>query len=881
MKHKIACFLFGVLLLAASSLAATIQTPSLRFQLSPDTGRYEITDLQTNVAWQSNPNTPRFGQVVLNVNGQRKSFDLARCELKQTPSSFEAAFQPLPDKPDAIRITIAATGKSLNLSYAADPGLTVESLRLLDDAFAISAADNGYLTVPVREGLLIPANSNIEFTKSFGTYEYEGCHMTMLGLVKRGSAALITWTDPYVTADVKSTLPKDPAAKQTLSLSLSLRKSAKSCTITLLGNGDYVTIAKAYRQIAKDKGYLVTWDQKLKENPRRAALFGAINFKLWSTLSRKMNDESTQEQRVTVGWTFDEVGQVAEHLKTDLKLDRVHFIIGGWIHRGYDNQHPDILPAAPECGGNDALAAASRKVRSLGYIFDMHDNYQDIYKDAPSWNEEYIQKNPDGSLVKGGQWDGGRAYLTCSQKALELAQRPQNLLAVKKLTDADSYFIDTTYAVGLQECFDPKHPLTRADDMKWKQAISDYARSVFGIFGSECGREWAIPHADYFEGLTGVSGTYYHMLKPETLGATVIPLFELVYRDCISLYGKYGYDINSSAEYVLHHISIGRTLNYHSIPSHLYWKDPTEEPLPIRPSVAELKQTGPRQFAITYRWDVAKPPSADWNIFVHFTDSSGQIKFQDDHTPKLPTSVWPADRVLDGPFTVTVPQALTGTFDIRIGMFEAQADRRILLQGRKDRDRRCIVGQLKINGEKVEFIAPATPNPDGPSLNAAMYVRADNGWAAGMHPVDRYVKNTYEILSPLHEITAQMQMTNHHALTPDRKVRQTLFGDGASIVNVIANGSGSNYRTPFRGSDVILPPNGFLIESPTFVAFCATQWNGIAYDTPTCFTLRSLDGKPLEQSEKVRIFHAFGDPRIKFGNSEQKVDKEATLGRKE
>ena len=32
-------------------------------------------------------------------------------------------------------------------------------------------------------------------------------------------------------------------------------------------------------------------------------------------------------------------------------MDNVLFTMGGWIHRGYDNQHPDILPAAPECGG--------------------------------------------------------------------------------------------------------------------------------------------------------------------------------------------------------------------------------------------------------------------------------------------------------------------------------------------------------------------------------------------------------------------------------------------------------------------------------------------------------------------------------------------------
>jgi len=208
------------------------------------------------------------------------------------------------------------------------------------------------------------------------------------------------------------------------------------------------------------------------------------------------------------------------------------------------------------------------------------------------------------------------------------------------------------------------------------------------------------------------------------------------------MYGKYGYDINSSAEYVLHHISIGRPLNYHSIPRHLYWKQPFSEP-------------------------------------------------------------------------------------------------------------------------------PATP--------AGIFVRADNGWAQGLHPMDRFVKNTYEILSPLNAITSRMRMTQHAFLTADRKVRKSIFGEGSSAVTVTVNGSDKDSAVAFRGADLMLPPNGFIVDSPSFVAFCAMQFDGLSYQTPTCFTIHSLDGQPLEDSKKVRIFHAFGDPRIRFRGVEQKVDKEIVM----
>lgn len=723
--------------------AVGIESPAIQLRLTPPTGQYEITDRLTKTVWRSNPYRPRFGEVTLKVAGQSRHLDLTQCEVRVAGRGLEAVFHPLPNQPSAalrIRAELSRDGKIVDFSYDADAALAVESLRLLDDALWITDTDSGYVVAPVREGMLIPSNSGLAFNQRFDTYAYEGCHMAMLGIVKQGATALLTWADPYVAAEVKSALTNtvQPGARQILSSSLVLRQSAKSFRLQFCGPGDYVTLGKAYRAIAREQGWFVSWAEKVQAQPQVAQLFGAINFKLWSTLSRQMSDDSKTELSSRVNWTFDEAAQIAEHLKQDLKLDRVLFIIGGWIHRGYDNQHPDILPAAPECGGNEGLADCSRRVSQLGYLFCLHDNYQDIYRDSPSWNEDYVMKNRDGNLTMGGKWAGGRAYLTCSQRALELAERPQNLAEVKKLTDARAYFIDTTYAAGLQECFDSHHPLTRADDMKWKQAISEYSRGVFGIFGSECGREWAIPHSDFFEGLTGVSGKYYHdAALPDKLGAVVIPLFEIVYRDTIAMYGKYGYDFSRSAEYVLHHLVIGRPLNYHSIPSHLYWKTP------------------PRRIA-----------------------------------PK------PAD--------------------------------------------------------------PLAPD-------AGVFTRADNGWGQDLHPVDRFVKNTYEILSPLNELTAQKALTQHQFLTPDRHVQRTVFGEGKDAVEVVINRGTDPYRLASKASgEVLLPPFGFLIESPGFVAFHALSWNGLKYGAPVLFTLRSQDSQPLTSSRTVRVYHGFGDARVRM-----------------
>lgn len=863
----------------AFSAPLTIETPHLAFTADAASGRMELRDRDAGVTWASASAEPRIGTATLRVEGKERRVRLAGGEGVKTDGGIVLSFHPLEDRPEAVcRVTVRAEadGRTLAIRYEADASLPIEKMRLLDDLLATTGGERGAVLVPVRAGLLIPADSGKTFTHRFDTYAYEGCHLAMFGLLKGGAALLAAWDSPDAAVDVRSTI--GPDGRQTLAASLELWKNARTFRLRVLGPGDHVTVARAYREIAKERGLLVPWSEKLKGHPERAQLFGAVNFKLWSVLNRRMNEDSTREESVRVNWTFDEAAQVAEHLRRDLQLERVLFTLGGWIHRGYDNQHPDILPAAPECGGDAALADCAERVRRLGYVFGLHDNYQDIYRDSPSWDEGLVMRNAAGELVKGGVWAGGRAFLTCSPKALELAKRPQNLPAVRKLVGPAGYFIDTTFAAGLHECFSPAHPLTRADDLRWKQALADYAREVFGIFGSECGREWAIPHADFFEGMTGVSGGNFHNeTLQEKLGAEIVPLFELVYRDCIAAWGKYSYDPAHAAGYVLQHILFGRPLNHHSIPPHLYWKSVDPEPLALKPGVAEMKRRDARTLEVTWRWEVGKTPPADWRPFVHFTDADGNIKFQGDYTPQPGVKEWPPGEVRQGPFAVRVPEGMSGAFEVRVGLYDPATGARARLERLESDQRSYRVGKVRIGADGVAFEpepAPAQSTGGDPAL----FVRADGGWASGMHSLDRFVKNTAEVLSPLHELTATMPMTRHEFLSPDRKVQRAVFGTGADAFTAVVNMGATDYRHASKlGGEVLLPPFGFVVEGPAFAAFHARSWSGLRYDDPPIFTLRSLDGQPLATSRRVRAFHAFGDARLSWRNQTHTVTRETVI----
>ena len=404
-----------------------LQSDSLILEVDDGTAAWKLSDVRSGVQWPSSGtaspgNAPWLqGRFSRSGNERQDSIKLVN------------------EKGGVIAFALVDGGQTLELRYE-KPGNAM--VRVLSDALAIAEADAGYVVVPSREGLLVPVRGDKAFKKAFGTSEYEGCHMDMLGFVKQGSALIVTWDDAYVFPELERTV--SAGSPKRLATTFELRGSANVVRLMPLGKGDWNTIARAYRQYAEKRGYAVTLREKIRRDPHLELMVGAPDAKLWSCLTRRMNEESTAEESVRIHWTFDEAAQVAEHLRNDVKIERCFFMVGGWTQGGYDVRHPDNLPANPECGGNEALADAMRRIQKLGYVGCLHDNVQDMYHDAKSFSPSYIEKNRDGSLIKGGRWNGGRAYMVCAPKQLELAQRPQNLGAIRDLFSPWSYFIDTT-----------------------------------------------------------------------------------------------------------------------------------------------------------------------------------------------------------------------------------------------------------------------------------------------------------------------------------------------------------------------------------------------------------------------------------------------------
>jgi hypothetical protein len=190
-----------------------------------------------------------------------------------------------------------------------------------------------------------------------------------------------------------------------------------------------------------------------------------------------------------------------------------------------------------------------------------------------------------------------------------------------------------------------------------------------------------------------------------------------------------------------------------------------------------------------------------------------------------------------------------------------------------DRQNRILAGRLVLMPE-IRF-EPAAATGDEPARDA--FVRSD-GWAEGLHPTDVFIKNTHELLGPLHSATAHERLTRLEFLTADRTVRRAVYGSAADAVMVVANFGHTDATVETRlGGAVVLPPWGVVVESPRFAAFYARHWSGNDYPDGALFTLQSLDDEPLASSRRVRVFHGFGPATLAWRERTWTIAREQTI----
>jgi hypothetical protein len=137
----------------------------------------------------------------------------------------------------------------------------------------------------------------------------------------------------------------------------------------------------------------------------------------------------------------------------DNGVDHLVIIQHDWQRYGYDVKLPDHLPANPAYGGNEGMIAYGRAANACGYLWSLHENYIDLYPDAPSYDPAARVLNGDGSPSKAWYNPGTKMQsfgLKCN-RALEFARANS--------PEAHRRYATTAAYLDVHTCVPPWHQL--------------------------------------------------------------------------------------------------------------------------------------------------------------------------------------------------------------------------------------------------------------------------------------------------------------------------------------------------------------------------------------------------------------------------------------
>lgn len=83
----------------------------------------------------------------------------------------------------------------------------------------------------------------------------------------------------------------------------------------------------------------------------------------------------------------------------DIGVKNIWHIVHIWQYKGYDVALPDVFPANPNYGGNEALLQLSNFNKSLGNLFCLHENYIDIFTESEKFNKKYLGLGSDNKYI--------------------------------------------------------------------------------------------------------------------------------------------------------------------------------------------------------------------------------------------------------------------------------------------------------------------------------------------------------------------------------------------------------------------------------------------------------------------------------------------------
>jgi len=399
---------------------------------------------------------------------------------------------------------------------------------------AVNEASFDTTVVPFMQGMLLPKDWSRQVHLYDPVCYGRGLYMPWWGHQNEGSATLVLIETPE-DAGCRFEHPAGGPTRMQLRWmdSLGALRYPRRVRLCFFDTGSYVTMAKRYRRHVKETGHFVSLREKLARTPLLEKLIGSpvIHTGILSHIQPESNYYHKDDPAANHQWTsFDDRADQLRRL-AEKGVRRAYVHLDGWGFRGYDNLHPDILPPCPEAGGWEGMKRFADTCEQLGFVFAIHDQYRDYYLDANSYDPRHTILDRGGNRPSHSIWFGGRQSVLCSRLALGHVKKNYTALLDHGVKVRGAY-LDVFAVVSPDECYNPEHPATRADCLKYRGLCLDFIRSTGGVVSSEEPADWAIPHIDLVH-----HGPF--ALDPDpgrgpAMGIPV-PLFSLVYHDALLL----------------------------------------------------------------------------------------------------------------------------------------------------------------------------------------------------------------------------------------------------------------------------------------------------------------------------------------------------------
>lgn len=511
--------------------AWVVRNPALELRLAKE--KFSITVKTLQETWEFLPCDDR------DVEAAGKVFGLASAGNRSATEFFTGysagMLLTLADFPDApgfsLALTISLIGNEIVVDVAA-PG-DIDKLHFVNWPKPIKTGNTAadFAVVPHMQGALIPGNYDREINQQ-DLSNSRSLYMPWWGQI-RGTHGVLTILETDDDAGAKY---HHPAGGPTVIQprwysSLGRLRYLRTIRYVFQENATHVTFAKRYRQYAQESGRFVALAQKRVRTPGIDDVIGRPVIHLGALYHNVKGAHYFNKDQIESNHALQPFDELAAQLRTlkEKGIDSAYVHLDGWGYYGYDNGHPDVVPAGQEQGGWDGLRRFSDTCADLGYLFAVHDQYRDFYKNAASFDDRLAAIRMDGSREEHCTWCGGPQTILSARFAPEYLRRNHDAFAANGIKVRGAY-LDVFSVVPLEESYQPSQPMSRSDCARYRRECFDILHARGYVMSSEEPTEYLCSTIELVH--HGPYPTAPNLGGGERVGIPV-PLFNLVYHDAL------------------------------------------------------------------------------------------------------------------------------------------------------------------------------------------------------------------------------------------------------------------------------------------------------------------------------------------------------------